>query len=483
METVITLEFIVTAISTIVLAATLGFLGQRWMGAALLGIGAALASALCIAGVVIGYELGQSTGAWAGLVAGMALGGALGSWLVGKFIRGRSRRFIAYSWFGYCGLCVFGYLAGGWLGLLTITVPCLLVFWIGLFRISRYTLPLRDKSQRRKAFRSLLSHAMGTNYPYYFIKDGQVEERVKGNPYGQFFAGPGLVYTDCDHAAYITDGIRVKGVYDPGLSFTGMFDLEPKALDLRAQLRAFNVEALTKDGIPIRVLVFMPFRVHAGKQEVEMGKSFPFLRKAVFEIVTGEFVERRRQKEAGGDRHEWDGTLVPTLVTPIVQDVICTYTVDELCAPLDPGSDPRIDIADEIKKRARSVLLPRGIELIGGGISNLEPLDDTVVERRLDNWKTEWERKILLLMSEGKAERTRQIERARAEAEAEIVLRFGQIMEESTLHGNASQIALALRFVDCLGEIISESGTQWPLPNNMQETLRCLRGEIENGQR
>jgi regulator of protease activity HflC (stomatin/prohibitin superfamily) len=262
-----------------------------------------------------------------------------------------------------------------------------------------------------------------------------------------------------------------------------MFDLEPKALDLRSQLRAFDVDALTRDGIPIRVLVFMPFRVQTGGQEVKFGRPFPFRHQAVFDIVSGELVERKRQKDVGGEKHEWDGSLVPTIMTPIVRDIISRYNVDELCAPFDPDRDPRVEIADEIRRQARRTLRQRGLELVGGGISNLNIRDETLKQRRLDNWKTEWERKILVLMSEGKAERARQIERARAEAEAEIVLRFAQVIQENMLDGDLSQAALALRFIDCLGEMVSQSETQWPLPESVEETLKCLRGEIEEGPR
>jgi hypothetical protein len=322
-----------------------------------------------------------------------------------------------------------------------------------------------------------MTYTLGTNYPYYFVEDGKAEERVGGNPYGQFFAGPGIIYTGCDHAAYVTDGIHVRGAYPPGLSFTQMFDLPPKVLDLRDQLRAFHVEALTSDGIPIRVLVFAPFRLPRGGEEPRFGHPFPFRRRAVFKIVSTELVERQRRPEAEQETHEWDGTLVQALVTPIVQDVISKYTVDELC--YIPGEDPRVLIADEIRERTRRALRERGIELIGGGISNLVPLDDKVVQRRLENWRTEWEEQILQQFSEGKAERARQIELARVEAEAEIVIRFAQAADHGMFDGPGSDAALALRFVDCLGEIVSESTTQWPLPESVAETLQELRGEIE----
>jgi len=511
----VTLELAITAGVTILLTVILGFLDRGPMGAFVLGAGTTLSSGICIAGALVGLKLGESTGGWIGLLLGILLSGMLGALLLGKFIRARNRRYIAALWYGYCALCIAGHLAGGWIGLLTITLPAVIIFWIGSFRISARILPLptrlaledepdeqrgRDqqatqgRNEQIQAFRSLLTFTIGTNYPYYFGRNGRAELRVEGNPFNQFFAGPGLVCTDCDHVSYVTNGIEVRGVFGPGLSFTGLFDLEPKIIDLRPQLREFPVEALTKDGIPIRVLTFAAFQIHPGHRRLasgkeaelrqpELGQPFPFRHRAVYDAVASEPIERGRHREQSGERHEWDDTLVPDIARRIVQDIISRYDVDELCAAYDPDRDPHTEIIREMERRLRRALQPYGIHLMVGWIGNLTPLESTVMERRLDNWRTEWERRILMLMSQSKAERTRQIERARAAAEAEIVLRLGQVVEASTSGDDVSGTALALRFIDCLGEMISESSSQWPLPDSVERTLTRLRGEIVEGPR
>jgi hypothetical protein len=521
--------------AVILASAVIGLRVQGGIGAFLLGVGALLASAITIGTTLLGLTLWENTGGWIGLIAGILLAAVL-AWRVGnQIVRGRSGRFAAGLWLGFCFFCICGYLAGGPLGLLTITLPAIAVFWLGSFRVSAHILPLRDEDRRprlrlrrrptpdprpqvviypldglgerlrehirtirdcqwTRAFRSMLTFMMGTNYPYYFIHDGKLDLRVKGNAYSQFFAGPGLAYADCDQAGYLTYGVGVRSVLEPGLNFTGYLDLEPKAIELRPQLCSFSVEAVTKDGIPIRVDAHVAFRVHPGNQldksgqqkvrcEPELGKSFPFRRRAVFQIAAAEPVQGRTTEKGKEMRHQWDSELVPMMTTRIIQDIVSHYDMDELCAPLDPDRAPYLDIIDSMNNELHKAMVPLGIEPLEGWLGNLWPRDESVTKRRLDNWRTEWERKILHLMSEGKAERTREIEEARAQAELKILLRFSQIAHASPVTDEASQAALALRFIDCIGEVVSESDSQWPLPSGVRETLRQLRGEIAEGRR
>lgn len=476
-QSVITIELLVTAVVTVLAAGVLGYLAQKRMGAITLGVGTLVACLFVVATGWAGNELAQQVGAAAGLAVGAFTGGVAGAGLSSLLIRGKSFRVFLMMWLGYCAIVAFGYLSGGWLGLLTVSLPTVITFWAILYRVSFRILPLVDKIQHGQAFRALLTYTLNTNYPYYFLKDGKAEKRVEGNPFGQFFAGPGIILSGCDHAAYVTDGIKVKGVYPPGLHFTGLFDQEPKVLDLRSQLRAFTVPALTRDGIPIEVLVFIPFRIQATGRNVALGKSFPFSEGAVYRIVANELVERGRQRGSGGEKHTWDGSLARTLVTPIVQDVIGTYSVDELSDI--PGRKPRDDIASAILDRARKVLKKHGLELVAGGISNLKPGDSKLVDRRIDNWRTRWAGRIMEMMSEGSAERMRQIEVARAEAEAEILLRLSRALEQGIAAGETSQTALALRFVNCLGSIVGEAGDKWPVPNSIKDVFSRLRGDLE----
>ena len=173
MESLWQVEYIqielITAGLLVVLAAILGWLIQRTTGgngiggAVILGLAALFASSFCIIGTILGGTYietdGPLSGALIGLLGGMFLAGLVVPLALGRIIQGRSARFMAAQWFSFCALCLIGYSAGGAWGLITITLLCLVMFWVVLSRIARYTLPLRGDDQRFTAFRCLLTHA------------------------------------------------------------------------------------------------------------------------------------------------------------------------------------------------------------------------------------------------------------------------------------------------------------------------------------
>jgi hypothetical protein len=470
------------------MALVLGFFIQKWGGAAVLALLALVGAAITMACAWLGYSLllSRTTG-WIGLIIGLLVAGGILAFAFSKITEvARSSRFAAGLWFGYSALCIFGYLAGGVMGLFTITLPGVLLFWLGLYHLSSDLLPLRNKTnktERNQAFRSLITFTLGTNYPFYSVDEySQPIKRVNGNAFLKFFAGPGLVITDANHAVYVTDGVFVKGIFEPGLTFTGKYDLEPRIIDLRPQLRAFPVDALTKDGIPISVVTFIPTRIDPVNQAVELGRSFPFSKEAVSQAMSGEVVERKSDKkdQASGQKYKWDGGpqdgLVPRLITPLVQDVIGHYTIDALCAPFEPDKDPRVEIAATIRTQAKEELRPYGLEMIGGGISNLLPKDKAVIKRRIDTWRTRWIGEILIQMGESQAYRKNQLELARAKSEAEMIKRFGQIVRSSVRSDLHRTLMLGL--IDSIRNVVGHRENEQSAPSKeIEETLKRLRGE------
>lgn len=451
------LILVTTAIIFIMLSAVLGYLAQKIMGAVILFSGSFAAAIFCLGGAWLGYYLLENqVGVWVGLLLGMVLAGIFVPWSLGKIIRGNSRKFIINHWIGFCALSIYGYLAASWVGLLTITWPMVIIYWVGLYLISYYILPLKNNDQRPKAFRALITSKMGTNYPCYFSNENnQLDLRISGNPFFDIFAGPGLLCTRPYQAAYISDGVITNRVAEPGLTFTHQFEEEVEIVDLRPQLRAFDVEAQTSDGITINVPTFIPFRIDSRNQAIELGQPFPVQSQAVHNVLVHELIERKDNHQEAGEKYEWDGKFVQVAVSPIIRDIISHYTVDELCE--NSRYDPRSKIADEMRDKVQEALHPYGLEVLGGGIGNLAPQDDDVMKRRIKNWKIKWEGQMNSRMSEGEAHRLRLIEEARANVEGKAVEAIAKTAANGALPDHRLRPAIVLRYIDSLREIINMS--------------------------
>ena len=168
----------ILAIATPCVALVLGYLSERdLLGAGMLFGFTAIACLLCFAGVAVG--------GWIGLLVAILLV-IYPAYRTGKsFGQERGSVFVPALWLGYCASCAIGYWAGGPLGFLTITLPSLVILWGGLFLIAPYLLPLGDHGLRIKAFRSLATFNMGTNFPYHVLEDRELPVRVPGNPMGE----------------------------------------------------------------------------------------------------------------------------------------------------------------------------------------------------------------------------------------------------------------------------------------------------------
>ena len=327
--------------------------------------------------------------------------------------------------------------------------------FFALLRYSENKDARKEKLQNhRKALRSLISFLLGTNYPYHVVIDEKLAEaidgdrgpwlteeeklieRLDGDLYGSFMAGPGIVLTGCDQAVTLSTGQKFKGAKGPGIVFTDMSDTVANVIDLRPQLRGFPVEARTKDGIAVRVFTFTPFQIGTGDQKPELGKGFPYRTSDVFKAVHAQMVEHTDPSQVEPDKlkHRKWYDLPEIAGERIVRDIISRYEFDELYAPLELYDDfsqhPRAKIGKELAERLEGILPKWGLQRVGSGISNLMPADEQAIEQRIEAWRLEWTRKITHRQAEGQFKRLHKIEQARAQTQIDFILDIGKRFEE-----------------------------------------------------
>ncbi len=437
------------ALVVYLLAGSVGYFLNKGMGTLILELSAMIAALICWGfSILPGFLLFLPSDGLIGLLLGLILVGLAGPKLFSRVVlKGKGSTPLTIVWFGFCLACGLGYGVAGRLGLLLLTCPLALFFGYWLYYLSQRLLPMREASHKEQAFKSLLTFALGTNYPYYVIDDWKTQKNankdkpepcVAGDPFLQFLSGPGIILNDCNHVAVTTNG-SIFRVAPPGLSFTGLFEQLYAEVDLRPQLRTTTIQAETKDGIQVSIFTFAPHRIGTGGRLPALGESYPYDENAVKQAVTQQaFVGHTWARDDKGMAKEdaqrilWDN-LVLLMMPPALKGVISRYTCNELHAP----GDPRVRIAQEFRDQLRALMTPMGIEMVGGGISDIKPPED-VIEQRIKNWEARWKRQIEIELGEKEAEMARQLEPVWAEAQlevmnelAEILTRFDHVAEET----------------------------------------------------
>ena len=456
---------IAMAIGTAVTSCAAGLLGywfdRKAFNALVLALCTALACGLC----VIGLRFGK----WIGLCAAIALVAVLAYRLGSSFGKSkqhaRAKRrggiFVAVLWLWFSAGWAVGWLAGGVIGLATVLLPGIVLFWGGLKAISLFLLPVKDREQRRRSFRSLVTFSLGTNFPYYNLDGTDSSPRVEGNQFGQMFAGPGIILTDPAHAPVVWDGTKFTGVGEPGLSFAGRFDMIYEAVDLRPQLRTLRLEGITKDGIRIRVGASVVVCLNAGGHSPKLGGSFPVDKDLTYKAVWQQPIE-------GGVRRSWD-QIVPVVVERLVRRILGEYQCDDLC---DATGTARDAIANTLVRRLRAELRSCGIVVLRCWISNLEPVDTDVVKERVEAWRAEWQRRIMVTSGEAKADALQAVENAYAQTQAHLISAVEALVTgPHSVHPELLTKMAALRFIEALEEMAESAQAEQPLAADTAETL------------
>ncbi len=292
-------------------------------------------------------------------------------------------------------------------------------FLIGLVAI--FTPVFVEPSQNWQAFKALMTCSLGTNYPYKAIRNRLLVDRVEGDPFAEAFAGPGIVLSDADHVVVIYASGKFRQVRPPGVTFTDTFEMVKEIVDLRVQLRVTpRVKAKTKDGIDVQVTTPTALLVSRDGEQLELGKPYPYDPEAVRKVIHAQRIAQEKD-----EKQSWD-KLVRQACVQVMQDIVAGYTLDELL-----GSQVRKEIAGRMKQGVQAYIQQNdlGVELVGGGISNIDP-PGAVVEQRIEHWKAHWESQVKYLEAQAEAEERRLVENARAQAQRSLFLQITERLEE-----------------------------------------------------
>jgi len=300
----------------------------------------------------------------------------------------------------------------------------------------------------------------GTRRRFATIKDGKLIP-FRNRPRNRTIAwagGPGKVIVPSEYAIVLERGGRLVAVRGPGIVPLWRFEKVYKVIDLRHIVRKTTHEALTRDGIPVKMELKLRFHIqppeHPSKEDKE--NPYPFDKKAVGKLATS--LPARKKESGAVEVVEWKERPL-MMVGSAVNEIIARYRVDELFEPLNDALEPRLSIQNEVWRLIHQRTLGSGLDVTEVWLGEFQ-LPDEVTEQYIKYWQADWRREDKVKLAKGEASAIRELGAARAEAQQltiETLVAAFQSAQAADLDIAPKQL-VALRLIDGLEHLYRQAG-------------------------
>ena len=377
-----------------------------------------------------------------------------------------------------------------WVGILLISLPLYLVLLLFTFRLAQVVLPASAPENRKEQwpkFRAFLFYLLGVQYPFWIAKDSvsrDIEALIQGDYFNGVFE-PGIVWTRPHQVVGISAGIEFNQADGPGILFTKTYDRPVALVDLRTQIRTADVDAVTKDGVPIRAIVFTAFSVDrddwpksswdpeelkrvdedclanpilkAGFRLDRRLSSFPYSTARVKSVLSTAGVHTNPAQGKAGLPVHWDEWALKQ-VENAARQVLSQRSLDQLWRPVEngPAKSALDEIAVEVRKIADRELRRAGICLFASRVVNYAiPGDHPIRKQQIDTWKNVWDQRITAIRAQAEAVGREEIEKAHAYAKSEILGAIADSIQRARVEGkDLPRHVIALYFIHAIEEYI-----------------------------
>lgn len=303
-----------------------------------------------------------------------------------------------------------GWLFNRWVGILAISLPISLIWYLVIHRIAQVIYPVScpdDKKEARQKTRMFISYLLGVQYPVWMPKsraDHEFDERIKGDT-RRDMGMPGMIWSWPHQAIGSSIGIEFNKVDGPGVVFTGQYEKPVALVDLRMQLRSTTVKTVTKDGMEIPAVVIAAFamdqerwpkaewsRADFSRLKHRIGKDYKIDRtEGSFQYSTGRIkaalgthgvMVPGETKDKNHKPLNWDDWVVAQ-VEHVTRQVVSERSLDELWRPQNDGRGASAlnEMSDEITDRLSLQLREAGVQLFVARIVNYVLVDDEDAEK------------------------------------------------------------------------------------------------------
>ncbi len=230
-----------------------------------------------------------------------------------------------------------------------------------------------------------------------------------------------------------------------------------EVVDLRKHVRSQDVTVNTRDGIPIVTSVKIVFRVKQAEQNQARGQlEYPYDKSVIFQVSQAASIDEQRELLP------WTEQIAPQAASYLVSEV-AQFTLNEL------SQEPALfnGIQRRVRRQLRSNFDSMGIMIFDVGVSMRE-LPEAIVQQRLAIWRAPWQSQIRVQLASSDANSLRQMKRARAHAQVEIIQNIMQNIDEMRrTEGATLPQVVTLRIIEALGDAVSSNNLKTHIPGQV----------------
>lgn len=249
-------------------------------------------------------------------------------------------------------------------------------------------------------------------------------------------------------------------------------------LDLRHHQRQQVIQAVTRDGIPLKTDLTVVFRVRRqADEEAADNNPYPYDPSAIFQVsyfsTYGE----------GESEIAWTERVVPLAAAELIAE-IANYTLDEVYtrAPFLPNSKTRLEpdkVEEAVQLRLQNRLLESGVEIVAIQLGNIT-LPENVNQQRIANWQAHWQRQSQVELARGDAAALQSMEQARAAAELDFIRQIMDTIEQNAPSGgwrltDVVNLATVQALESGTAALTANAATNPEMPSQLMNTLAYLQ--------
>jgi len=282
--------------------------------------------------------------------------------------------------------------------------------------------------------------------------------------------GPGKLFVASDSAVILQrNGRLTRLLRQPEAGPVQMFQLEPfekvwDVLDLRPHRWVYDVEAITKDGLPITYAADVRFQIDLRGTPEEQEA-------AIWRAATCTWIRDAWRTEP--DRlMTWPKRVIISATEGAFRNILGRYLLDDLLA-----GQRRAQLRKDLEQALNEALPGFGVRLLSVELGDLK-VDDRVVRQWREVWKAEKTRQMHLALAEGLVDRAQAVELAKTEVQRDILQKTLERLKEIQ-KDDGEKIPARLVLLSCI-EVIKQTqfSLQLFLPRDIISVFDAVQTQL-----